>query len=114
MDNFFAHSISRVDYVGGLVRLELATIVPASAPTGGEARLEPYKAVFLPLDGFLNSVLDKGLVDDGHHLFRTGLRCRKEACPEACCWEHSFTDWLRHPQIVTRRVVGSITFEPSP
>jgi len=70
MDNFFAHSISRVDYVGGLVRLELATVVPAANPNGGEARLEPYKVVFLPLDGFLNSVgvvqgLVQKLVDAG-------------------------------------------------
>lgn len=50
----FAHGISRVDVVGGVVRIEFFSLVP-SATQGSEATPTPNHVVILPIDGFLKS-----------------------------------------------------------
>lgn len=49
----FAHGISRVDVVGGMVRLELFTLVPVDGQ--GEATATPVSVVIMPMDGFLRA-----------------------------------------------------------
>ena len=63
---------------------------------------------------FVNAVLNHGLVDQHEHLFGLRLCCGEETGPKAGSGENRFANGLRHPVMVTRRVVGSITFEPSP
>lgn len=68
MNDIFAHTISRADLVGGMVRLELVTLQPGQANAAPTP--EAKNAVFMPLDGFLTSMntmegLVKQMVDAG-------------------------------------------------
>ena len=67
-NHVFAHSIGRIDFMGGTVRLELVTLMPGEA--GGGPIASPLTAVYMPLEGFLQSVstmeqLVKRMADGG-------------------------------------------------
>lgn len=53
----FADGIGRVDFSGGLVRIELVSLEPAEEGTG---RLEVRQRVVMPVDGFLKSLTTMG------------------------------------------------------
>ena len=55
MDNVFAHTIGRADFIGGVIRCELNTIAPNDAPGGDGVKVEATHAVYMPLDGFLRA-----------------------------------------------------------
>jgi len=62
MEEMFAHGIGRADFMNGMVRLELVTMVPGSGPTPA---VEPRKVLWLPLDGFLRSAATmEGLIGE--------------------------------------------------
>ncbi|MFN3077339.1 MAG: hypothetical protein ABT940_10745 [Alphaproteobacteria bacterium] len=53
-EEFFADTVRRADFVGGMIRLEFATLVPSD--TQGEApKLESRRMEIMPLEGFLNA-----------------------------------------------------------
>ncbi|MBF0562429.1 MAG: hypothetical protein HQL37_10500 [Alphaproteobacteria bacterium] len=51
MIDIFAHSISRADFLEGMVRLELVTLVPGENAPDAVAK----HAIYLPLEGFLRA-----------------------------------------------------------
>ncbi len=52
MTELFAHGIGRADFMNGMVRLELITLVPGG---DGAPISEPQRVLWIPLDGFLRS-----------------------------------------------------------
>ena len=56
METIFAHGIGRADFLGGAVRLELATLVPDAAAGTAGPRADTTHVVFMPLEGFLKGV----------------------------------------------------------
>ncbi len=63
MDQIFAHSLGRADFIGGAIRLELITFQPDTALNPSGAKAEVTHVVFMPLEGFLKSVAtQEGLV----------------------------------------------------
>ncbi len=53
MNEIFAQTVGRIDVVGGVMRIELATLVPAD---GAAPRMEPVTALVMPMEGFLQSL----------------------------------------------------------
>jgi len=47
----FADSVGRIDFVGGLVRIELASVEPVEGTNQG--RMDVRQRVIMPLEGFL-------------------------------------------------------------
>ncbi|SEH33620.1 hypothetical protein [Magnetospirillum fulvum] len=63
----FADGVGRVDFSGGIVRIELVSLEPTEE---GQGRLEVRQRVVMPVDGFLKSLTTMGdlvnkLVDAG-------------------------------------------------
>jgi hypothetical protein len=53
LNELFAQTVGRIDVVGGVMRLELATLVPVE----GEApKMEPCGVLVMPMEGFLQSL----------------------------------------------------------
>jgi hypothetical protein len=50
-NEIFADSVGRIDFVGGMVRFELASIEPVEGTNQG--KLELRQRVIMPLEGFL-------------------------------------------------------------
>jgi hypothetical protein len=63
MNNLFAHAISRIDFLDGMVRLELAIATPAGEPgkngdaVSKETEMQPVSALHMPLGGFMRSAV---------------------------------------------------------
>lgn len=57
MKNLFAHTISRIDFLDGMVRIELALAAPSPAEKAAEPTLDPVYAVHMPLGGFMRGAL---------------------------------------------------------
>lgn len=63
MENLFAHTISRIDFLDGMIRVELAIATPASAPAGKDAapgqqtNLDGVYALHMPLGGFMRGAV---------------------------------------------------------
>ncbi len=53
MQDIFAHTISRIDFLDGMVRIELITLNPG----GPDAGVEPKYALHMPLGGFMRGAL---------------------------------------------------------
>ena len=77
MDNIFADNISRADFLGGMIRLELSAPVPGP---NGEAVVAPSgQVIYMPLEGFLRSAQ---MVDDFlKKLIEAGLVTHNPAQP---------------------------------
>lgn len=73
----FAHGITRVDVVGGMVRIEFFTLMP---PAGqGEATSVPVQVMILPMEGFLRAFATQdGLIQQ---LIKAGVVTRTENAP---------------------------------
>ena len=54
MNEIFAHTISRIDFVEGMVRIELASLVPAAGDT---TAVEPRHILHMPLGGFMRGAV---------------------------------------------------------
>ena len=75
MENIFSHTISRVDYLDGMVRIELVTLAPVAAgqdaaDAAANAAVEPRYALHMPLGGFMRGALTlenfiRAMVDRG-------------------------------------------------
>lgn len=63
MNNQFAHTVSRIDFLDGMVRLELAIATPASqqgkdgTSEAKETELQPVSALHMPLGGFMRAAV---------------------------------------------------------
>ena len=55
MSDIFADTVGRVDFAGGLVRLELASMFPPDGGEAGKVKIERTGRVVMPLDGFLQT-----------------------------------------------------------
>ncbi len=53
MQDIFSHTISRVDFLDGMVRIELVTLVPGSP----EGSVDVKYALHMPLGGFMRGAL---------------------------------------------------------
>ncbi|CCG40315.1 conserved hypothetical protein [Magnetospirillum molischianum DSM 120] len=53
----FADGVGRVDFSGGIVRIELVSLEPTEE---GQGRLEVRQRVVMPVDGFLKSLMTMG------------------------------------------------------
>jgi hypothetical protein len=54
MKDIFAHTISRVDFLDGMIRIELVTLAPGGGETTG---IEPKYALHMPLTGFMRGAM---------------------------------------------------------
>jgi hypothetical protein len=54
MKDIFAHTISRIDYLDGMIRIELVTLTPSGAEAAG---VEVKYALHMPLGGFMRGAL---------------------------------------------------------
>jgi len=54
MNELFAHTISRIDFIDGMVRIELANIAPSAADT---TTVEPKHILHMPLGGFMRGAV---------------------------------------------------------
>ena len=54
MQDLFAHTISRVDFIDGMVRIEFVILTPTAEDTAGA---EAKYALHLPLNGFMRGAL---------------------------------------------------------
>lgn len=74
----FAHGVSRVDVVGGMVRFEFFTLQPPAAD--GEPPVQvPTQAVIVPMDGFLRAFAAQQNVMQ--QLMQAGIIARREDAP---------------------------------
>ncbi|CAK0779231.1 conserved hypothetical protein [uncultured Gammaproteobacteria bacterium] len=55
MSDIFADTVGRVDFAGGLVRLELSSMFPPDVAEAGKVKIERTGRVVMPLDGFLQT-----------------------------------------------------------
>lgn len=55
MSDIFADTMGRVDFAGGLVRLELSSMFPPDPADSGKVKVERTGRVVMPLEGFLQS-----------------------------------------------------------
>ncbi len=55
MLDVFADTVRRVDFAGGLVRLELVSAHPPEKPGEGQINLQQSGRLIMPLDGFLST-----------------------------------------------------------
>lgn len=53
-NEIFADTVGRVDYSGGVVRVELVSIEPSDMD-GEETRMEVRQRILMPMDGFLHA-----------------------------------------------------------
>jgi hypothetical protein len=54
MNEIFAHTISRIDFVDGMVRIELANPAPGASDV---TELEPKHILHMPLGGFMRGAV---------------------------------------------------------
>lgn len=54
LEDVFADTVSRVDFIGGMIRMELSTLTPATKPEESPV-LEARRTIVMPLEGFLHS-----------------------------------------------------------
>jgi hypothetical protein len=63
VDNLFAHTISRIDFLDGMIRVELAIASPANTPAakdaaaGQETNFQGVYALHMPLGGFMRGAV---------------------------------------------------------
>lgn len=75
VDEFFAHGISRVDLLGGMVRIEFFSLTPPDKDEE-QAQAIPTRAVLIPVDGFLRGLATQdGLTQQ---LVKAGLIQRRD------------------------------------
>ncbi|MBF0461963.1 MAG: hypothetical protein HQL87_11250 [Magnetococcales bacterium] len=55
MLDVFADAVKRVDFSGGLVRMELVAAYPPGNPGDAQINLQPNGRLVMPLDGFLST-----------------------------------------------------------
>ena len=55
MLDVFADAVKRVDFSGGLVRMELVAAYPPGNPGDGPINLQQNGRLIMPLDGFLST-----------------------------------------------------------
>ena len=68
--DFFADGIGEITLAGGMVRMDLVTLVGSQNDPENKPRLEPSRRIVMPPDGFLRSFsamenLVKQLIDAG-------------------------------------------------
>ena len=56
MQNLFAHTISRIDFIDGMVRVELA-LATAKKEGAQEPGVDPVYSLHMPLGGFMRAAL---------------------------------------------------------
>ena len=54
MNELFAHTISRIDFVDGMVRIELANLTPGASET---TTVDPKHILHMPLGGFMRGAV---------------------------------------------------------
>ena len=54
MNEIFAHTISRFDFVDGMVRIELANLTPGASDT---TTVDPKHILHMPLGGFMRGAV---------------------------------------------------------
>jgi hypothetical protein len=54
MTELFSHTISRIDFIEGMVRIELANLVPND---GAPASIVPQHVLHMPLAGFMQGAM---------------------------------------------------------
>ena len=77
----FADGVGRVDFVSGVVRIELVSLEPTDS---GQGRMEVRQRIAMPVDGFLHSLNTMG--DLVNKLVEAGVLKRNEqntAAPKA-------------------------------
>lgn len=52
ISDIFAHTIGRVDFIGGVIRIELVNLVPSDA---GKPSVQPHHTVIIPVEGLLDA-----------------------------------------------------------
>jgi len=57
LQNLFAHTISRIDFLDGMIRIELALAAPGKKEGAQETNFDPVYAVHMPLGGFMRGAL---------------------------------------------------------
>ena len=72
----FADTVGRVDFVSGVVRIELVSLEPAES---GQGKMEVRQRLVMPVDGFLHSLNTMG--DLVNKLVDAGVLKRNEAAP---------------------------------
>lgn len=51
----FADTFGRVDFIGGAIRIELIAIDPGAASDEKELQMSPRQRIIMPVDGFLHA-----------------------------------------------------------
>lgn len=69
----FADGVGRVDFVSGVVRIELVSLEPAES---GQGKMEVRQRIVMPVDGFLHSLNTMG--DLVNKLVEAGVLKRNE------------------------------------
>ena len=57
MQDIFSHTISRIDFIDGMVRIELVTLSPTGVDGSQEPGVQPQFALHMPLGGFMRGAL---------------------------------------------------------
>jgi hypothetical protein len=76
IDELFSDGVGRVDFVSGVVRIELVSLDPTP---GGQGKMEVRQRVIMPVDGFLHSLNTMG--DLVNKLVAAGVLKRNEPAP---------------------------------
>lgn len=75
IEEFFTDTISRVDFIGGMIRLELSTLTPSATPEA-QPQLQPRRTAIMPLEGFLHA--HDVMLDLLEKLKKAGIVTKKE------------------------------------
>jgi hypothetical protein len=54
-NEIFADTFGRIDFLGGVIRIELIAIDPDQQVAEGQLRMSPRHRLIMPLDGFLHA-----------------------------------------------------------
>ncbi|BAE52338.1 hypothetical protein amb3534 [Paramagnetospirillum magneticum AMB-1] len=78
VSEIFADGVGRVDFVSGVVRIELVSLEPTES---GQGKMEVRQRIAMPVDGFLHSLNTMG--DLVNKLVEAGVLKRNEQTPGA-------------------------------
>jgi hypothetical protein len=78
VSEIFADGVGRVDFVSGVVRIELVSLEPTES---GQGKMEVRQRIAMPVDGFLHSLNTMG--DLVNKLVEAGVLKRNEQQPGA-------------------------------